>query len=146
MKLIKFHPHNVQPTFTSLFDSVLNDDFSGWFNNAYTVTKPAVNIIDSKDSFRIEVAAPGMNKNDFELSVNNDVLTIKAHKENSTEEKNERFTRKEFSSQSFERSFTLNDEIEIEKIEAQYNDGILNITLPKLEEVKKEVKRTIEIE
>lgn len=106
----------------------------------YHVSTPAVNIAESKESYRVEVAAPGLSKEDFKVNVDNGILTISSEKEKQKEEVNEKYTRKEFNYGSFKRSFTLPDEVEIEKISANHKDGVLNIFIPKKEPVSIPVK------
>jgi HSP20 family protein len=109
---------------------------------------PSVNIAETNDSFNIEVAAPGMKRDDFKVELDNNVLTISSEVENKKEEKDKEgnYTRKEFSYQSFQRSFALpENKVEGEKIAARYADGILHITVPKKEEAKVKPARKISI-
>jgi HSP20 family protein len=144
MTLVKFS--NQMP---SLIDSFFNDDLFDWSLQNFSNTNsnlPAVNIKEKDDAFEIEMAAPGFNKEDFKIELNNNLLSISSEKktENETKE-NERFTRREFSYQSFMRSFTLPNSIEGEKINAKYENGILNIHIPKKEEAKVKPVKQIEI-
>lgn len=136
--------------------SLLNDFFAdGWLNSSLIggwsgeATLPAVNISETNDDFRIEVAAPGMKRDDFKVEIDNNVLTISSQRENENGEKEQsgnRYTRREFSYQSFQRRFTLPDNtVEGEKIQARYTDGILNITIPKKEEAKVKPIRQIKV-
>ena len=102
-----------------------------------SVTTPAVNITENKNHFKLTVAAPGMKKDDFNIDIEGSMLTISCEKEERKEEKDERYTRKEYNYSSFSRSFTLPDEVIKDKIEAAYTDGILHITLPKIEQAQK---------
>ena len=111
-------------------------------------TLPALNVKETDDAFEIEVAAPGMNKNDFKVNLENNLLTITSEKKEEKEEEEEkgRITRREFSYQSFQCSFTVAENAVVgDKIEAKYNNGILYITLPKREEVKPQPEREIKI-
>ena len=109
-------------------------------------TLPSVNIMDTENSFEIEVAAPGMSKKDFKVELNNNILTISTENENSKEDKNENYTRKEFSYQSFLRSFRLpENKVDGNMINAKYKNGILLVSLPKKEEAKLKPVRMIEI-
>lgn len=92
---------------------------------------PAVNIADKKDRYEVRLAVPGMDKDDFKISVDGNMLTISNEKEESAEEKEEMFTRKEYSYSGFSRSFSLPAEIDKERIEAGYEKGVLKISLPK---------------
>ena len=93
----------------------------------------------------IDVAAPGMEKNDFTLKVENDVLTVKAEKKSESSDKDVHFTRREFGYNVFNRSFDLPDTVNSEKIDAKYENGILSIVLPKLDEAKSKPERLIKI-
>jgi HSP20 family protein len=107
----------------------------GLFGKEMTV--PAVNITEQKDDYQVSLAVPGMKKDDFNIDVEGNMITISSEKEDSKEEKDKRFTRKEYSYSSFSRSFTLPDEVNKEKIDAKYEEGILKLLLPKKEEAKK---------
>ena len=102
-----------------------------------TMNVPAVNIEDTADAYKLSLAVPGLKKSDFNIDVEGDMITISSEKEESKEEKDSRYTRKEYSYSSFSRSFTLPEEVNQEKIEANYQDGVLHVTLPKKEEAKK---------
>jgi HSP20 family protein len=101
------------------------------------MTMPAVNITEQKDDYQVSLAAPGLKKDDFNIDVDGNMITISCEKEENKEEKDSRCNRREYSYSSFERSFTLPDEVNKEKIEAKYEDGILKLVLPKKEEAKK---------
>jgi HSP20 family protein len=119
----------------------------GTFNFSDTnTTLPAVNIKETADDFQIEVAAPGLSKNDFKINLDNNQLVISSEHKDEKKEENENYTRKEFSYQSFQRSFTVDQAlVDGEKINAKYADGILNIVLPKREEVKPKPAKEIKI-
>ena len=130
-----------------IFPEMLDDFFKPW-NERFTgnmwgkmLTMPAVNITENKDNFFVSLAAPGLRKEDFHIDLDGNMLTISCEKEDEKEEKVEKMTRKEYSFTSFNRSFTLPEDVLMEKIEATYVDGILNIALPKKEEAKKLVPR-----
>ncbi len=107
---------------------------------------PSVNIIENENNFVVEVAAPGMNKEDFHIEVKDNVLRIKSEKKVENEEKKENFLRREFSYSSFQRSFNLNKKVvDADNIEANYKDGILSLTLAKKEEAKEKPARVIKI-
>jgi HSP20 family protein len=116
-----------------------------WFEKEFDQTLPAVNIIENENEFNIEFAVPGFNKNDFKVNVEDNLLTISAEKQDETKEENERFTRKEFSYNSFSRSFTLPQTVNGNNIDAKYTDGILKLNIPKKEEVKKLPKKQIKV-
>lgn len=118
-------------------------DEPGFFGK--TMNVPAVNITQEKGEYKIELAVPGMKKEDFKIDVDGNMLTISSEKEESNEEKQKRFTRKEYSYSSFTRSFTLPEEVNQEKIEAKYEDGVLKLLLPTRPELKKASAKQIEI-
>lgn len=113
------------------------DDFfkpwNEWFDNGWmrSMKVPAVNITEEKNQYMVSLAAPGLKKDDFKIDVDGNMLTISSEKEESTEEKNKKFTRKEYNFSSFSRSFTLPEEIRKDQIEAKYEDGVLRISLPR---------------
>ena len=116
-----------------------------WNRNWATVSTPSVNIVEGKDEFRIEVAAPGLNKEDFKINLENDELTISANTEVKKEINDETYNRREFGYSSFSRSFTLPVIVNGEKIFAEHKDGILSIHVPKREEAKSKPAREIAI-
>ena len=137
------------PTFGNLFNDFFNDNLSNMpasFNTYYGNNTPKVNILEHNDAFEVQLAAPGMKKDDFKVEINNNMLSISCNKEEQHDEKNgPNYTRKEFSYQSFCRSFTLPDIVKPDKIEARYNEGILKVSIPKREEAKVGPTRLIDI-
>jgi HSP20 family protein len=142
---------NLRPALPSLLNDFFTDD---WFDSSLAnwrssgATLPAVNVRETNDSFVIEVAAPGMKRDDFKVELDNNVLTISSQRENNREEKDPEgnYTRREFSYQSFQRSFTLPDnKVEGDKIEARYSDGILHINVPKTETAKVKPAKQIKV-
>jgi HSP20 family protein len=132
--------------------SVFDDFFkpwNEWFDNGNlwnrTMNVPAVNITETKDDYQVSLAVPGMKKDDFKIDVDGSMLTISSEKEENKEEKDKKFTRKEYNYSSFSRSFTLPEEINKEKIEAKYDDGVLKISLPRKEEAKKASAKQIAV-
>ncbi|HPE33950.1 MAG TPA: Hsp20/alpha crystallin family protein [Bacteroidales bacterium] len=144
MALAKFRNKDMFPSiFREFFDRDFFDTANMGFNDS---TMPAVNIKETKDDFLVEVAAPGLKKEDFKIELDNNLLIISSEKEDRKEESKEgEYTRQEFSYQSFKRTFTLPSTIEEKDIKAKYKDGILNITLPKKEEAKEKPKKMISI-
>lgn len=109
---------------------------------------PAVNVVEHQDGFRIDVAAPGLKKEDFKLNLNHNNLTISAYQESQKEDKGpntEKYTRREFSYSSFQRTFTLPTSVDADNIQASYADGVLKIDVPKRDEAKVKPPRQIEI-
>jgi HSP20 family protein len=130
----------------NLVDFFFGDDLlSNFFDNANAGTVPAVNIVESKDDYQIELAAPGLEKKDFKVDLNNNMLTISSEKEQKNEVEGEKIMRREFSYTAFKRSFTLPDSADGDKIKAAYNEGILKISIPKREEAKEKPARQISI-
>lgn len=133
MTLVK---HNTAP-FTSLFDELLNNFPTTWgkdANLAYA-TVP-VNIHETADGYHLELNAPGRNKEDFKVNVENGLLTISYEKKETTEDKTYKTIRREFNFRSFKRSFNLDEKINADAIQARYENGVLKVFLPKKEEVK----------
>ena len=127
-----------------------NEFFNDFFDNALTTdyrkgSVPAVNISESEEGFHLEMAAPGFSKEDFKLSVENDVLTVSAEKKSEKDEKGKKFTRREFSYSSFRRSFTLPEIVDADKIQAAYENGLMTVDLPKKEEAKPQAPKQIVI-
>jgi HSP20 family protein len=144
MTLVKYRPSMIENFFNREFDNFFSDRYYG--NNVFAST-PAVNVVENKDGFRIEVAAPGMKKDDFKINLNHNHLVISAQKQEETAEDNQeqKYARREFSYSSFQRTFTLPQSVDGEKVEASYTDGILHVTLPKREEAKVKPAREISI-
>ncbi|WP_128547521.1 Hsp20/alpha crystallin family protein [Larkinella soli] len=122
----------------SLFDRMVAREFNRYFSAPAVSAKtntvvPAVNVKEDDKAYHIEVAVPGLKKEDFTVNLENNYLTIASRQEQSNEEKAENFTRKEFSYSSFQRSFRLPKNVNNEQIQAAYTDGILKIELPKAE-------------
>jgi HSP20 family protein len=134
------------PLFRNLIEEMFkgyNTDFELYSSNRSRM--PSANIAEDNEKFIIELAIPGFKKDDFELKLENEVLTIKSKEEIKSEEKDENYRLKEFSMCQFSRSFTVPDTIDSEKITATYNDGILYVELIKKEEDEKKSVREIQI-
>lgn len=135
--------------FPAVFDDLFNRELLNWGNKNYSSTSttvPSVNIKETGDAFEVEVAAPGMEKNDFKITLDGNLLTISSSKEENREEEKDNYTRREFSYQSFQRSFELpKDVVDQDNINARYENGLLLLTIPKKEEAKQKAPRLIEI-
>ena len=145
MNLMKFDPFTPAPTFNRLFDSFLNlNDMVG---SDFAVNIPSVNVIENENGFTLELAAPGVAREDFSLNIEKDRLVISSEKKTTEEEKEEgKYSRREFNYSAFSRSFHLPKTIDKDAINASYENGVLTITLPKKAEVVREEQgRTIEI-
>ncbi len=116
-----------------------------WFESEFNQSFPAVNIRETEKNFAVEFAAPGFKKTDFKISADNNILTVGAEKKEEKNENKEGFTRKEFSYNSFSRSFSLPQHVNAEKIDAKYNDGILALTIPKKDGIKTNPKKEIKV-
>jgi HSP20 family protein len=138
---------NRRSSMPSLVDEFFGKDMlSNLFDDYQTgISIPAVNIIEGKDEFRIEVAAPGLEKNDFSIDVKNNVLFISCEKARNEETNDEKIMRREFSYGRFSRSFSLPNTVEVEKISAKHRDGVLSIHIPKREEAKEKPAKKINI-
>jgi HSP20 family protein len=129
------------------------DDFfkpwNEWFDNDKffnrTINVPAVNITEEKNEYMVALAVPGMKKDDFYINIEGNMMTITCEKEETKEEKEKKFTRKEYNFSSFSRTFTLPEEIDQQKIDASYVDGILKIRLPFNLELKKPLAKNIAV-
>ncbi len=126
---------------SSVFDDFFkpwNEWFDGELSNR-AIRMPAVNITEQKDDYQVSLAVPGLKKDDFNIDIDGNLLIVSSKKEEKKDDKEGRYTRREYSYSSFERSFNLPDEVNKEKIEAHYEDGLLKLFLPKKEESKKSV-------
>ena len=144
MTLVK---RSLTPGISTFFNDFFDDDrfwksdlTSSWANRV-----PSANILESEKEYTIELAIPGISKKDIKIDIDSGELCIKSEKEDEKEEKGENYTRKEFSYNSFSRSFLLPDTVNTDKIKAKYEDGVLKIALPKKPEVKKITKKEISI-
>ncbi len=106
---------------------------------------PATNIRETEKEFVVELAAPGLKKDDFLVDLNNGCLEIRVEKEEETEDKEEQFTRREYNYSVFFRSFELPETVNTEKIKAEYKDGVLKVRLPKLEEAKRNSTKKVTV-
>jgi HSP20 family protein len=129
MNLVKYNPRSLD-----LFD--WDRIFERFFDEPYGVRSPAVDIHEDEKGYKMEVELPGLTEKDIELKVENNVLSISSKKEDVKEEKNKDYVRKERRSYSFSRSFSLPDTVKTDKIEANFKNGLLNITIPKAPESK----------
>lgn len=132
MNLVKFQNRPFMP---SIFDEFFNDVEEN------KLVRPATNIIEREEEIEIQVALPGVNKSDINIDVEKDVLTISSEQKKEEEKNEDNYARKEFSFCSFSRSFVIPEAINADKIKAKYNDGILQINMPKREEHKSITKK-----
>lgn len=151
MTLIKFKNDtgsllNKFPFMPTVFGDFFNDFVNGDAMNKEMLSYvPAVNISERANDFMIELAAPGVSKEDFKVEVENGILTISSQKSEEKKEGDSRFTRREFSYSSFKRSFSLPEHVQTDNIEATYNNGVLVLVLPKKDEAKQKPVKEIKI-
>lgn len=142
MSLIK-KPKKEFPSVRSMFNQLWDmDDFS---TDLFRQRVPSVNVSETAEDFSLEVMAPGLSRNDFNISIDNGCLTVSSEKEEKKEEKEKHYTRKEYSYNAFERTFNMPESVDKDAVSAKYKDGILTITLAKTSEAKKEQPKTIDI-
>ncbi|PTQ98026.1 heat shock protein Hsp20 [Mucilaginibacter yixingensis] len=145
MTLVKFnngHKYNaVSPRFSDVLDSIFNDSFAG---ERLATKVPAVNIAETENEFHVELAAPGLKKEDFKISLDKNVLSVSAEKKAEQAAEGKKYSKREYSYSSFVRSFTLPESADQSKIGAEYTDGILKLTVGKKEEAKAQ-SREIEV-
>ncbi len=133
MTFVKRHPANIN----YLFDEILNSFPSNWGKDQVANNfAPPVNIHETKESYHVELNVPGRNKEDFKVSIDNGLLTIVFEQKEVAENQDYKTLRREFSFNSFRRSFTLDEKVNAEAIQAKYDNGILKLYLPKKEEIK----------
>jgi len=137
MTLVKFNNNKganaLMPGFNDVFESIFNDTF---FNDRMIARVPAVNISETAESYHLELAVPGLKKQDFKISLDRQVLNVSVEQQNESNEEDKRFSKKEFSYTSFVRSFTLPELADQSRIEAAYEDGVLKVDIAKKEEAK----------
>jgi HSP20 family protein len=138
MTLVKFNNHPVRKTIDTVFDELFNTIPTRWndgFNGA------PVNIHEAADGYHLEVSAPGLNKEDFKVSVDKGLLTISFEKKEEKQTEDYKTVRREFTQRSFKRSFTVDELVDVENIQAKYENGILKLYLPKKEQEKNNPKQ-----
>lgn len=143
MNVIK---RNSNLNFPSIIDELFKPDWLGGVEN-FGGNLPAVNLKETDSDFAIELAAPGKKKEDFNIEIDHNVLSISSESKNQSEEKDNagKYTRREFNYSAFRRTFTLPESVNLEDINATYENGVLHVTLPKKQEALPKPKRLIEI-
>ena len=134
MTVLKFNNRPAPRTFNNLFDEFLNEFPATWSKDAQQPL-PAVNIYEAKDGYHLELNAAGRNKEDFSVNLEKGILTISYYKKEEVANEEWKTIRKEFNNNSFNRSFTVDEKVDAEKIQAKYENGILKFFLPKKEKV-----------
>jgi len=141
MSIIRYNPSDFVPsTFSSLVDRFFNDSM---VRNGGSVFSPKVDVIENENSYEVHLAVPGVNKEDFKIEVNDNYLTVSGERKFTNEKKDKNYHSVETQYGSFSRSFTLPENVDGTKINAKYNNGILELTIPKDE--KKVLKQTIKV-
>jgi HSP20 family protein len=140
MTLVKFNNgqrNAVNPWFNDVFDSLFNDSV---LNDRFVTKTPAVNIAETENEFQIELAVPGLKKEDFKISLDKNILSVSAEKKAENVEEGKKYSKREYSYTSFVRSFTLPEVADQAKIEAEYTDGILKLNVAKKEGAKAQTR------
>jgi HSP20 family protein len=140
MSIIRF---NRPGTLADVFQNFFDNDYVDIFNRRGM--DPLANILEHPDSFELNLAAPGLKKEDFKIHLESNVLTISSEINDEKEEETKNYTRKEFHYSSFSRSFTLPRTVDLEKIKADYDNGVLKVFLPKKDEARLDIKKEIKI-
>ena len=135
------------PIWSSWIDDIFNHELPSVFSQNFNtgMSLPMVNIKETEDAYFVEMAVPGLRKSDFQINLDNQILSIATEMEEENGQKEGNYTRREFGYSSFKRIFSLPETVDDGKIEAKYNEGILSIHLPKKEEAKQKPARSIEI-
>ncbi|HQV60707.1 MAG: Hsp20/alpha crystallin family protein [Chitinophagaceae bacterium] len=139
MAYVKFNSRPFEGTFNNLVDDLFTELpvlFKNDFNNTERKGTIPVNVKETEKSYQLEVVAPGFEKSDFKVNMEQDLLTISAEKKSEVKDENEKYIRREYSFRSFKRSFTLDEKIDATNIEASYVNGVLTLNLPKKVAVK----------
>jgi HSP20 family protein len=134
--------------YPGLFDNLFFPEFNGWTRGNLISSQPSqpkVNIKEGDHLFMLEIAAPGLEKKDFKIQLDQDLLTVSCDKKEENLKEGERYSKREFSYQTFQRAFTLPENIDAEMITADYHNGLLLIQIPKKEEAKPQPRKSIEV-
>jgi HSP20 family protein len=147
MNLIKFNKPVRRNALGHVLDDFFNRSLTDFVNDDFSITSPATNIIQNEDAFVIELAAPGLKKEDFDIKVDKDLLTITSESSTETSEHDEKtnYSKREFNYSSFSKSFHLPESIDADNIAANYDNGVLKLTLKVREEAKVKEPKKIEI-
>lgn len=143
VKYNPFDPFNLK-TFNKVIDDVAGRSLSEFFDAAFVASSPPINIVETENAYNIEVAAPGLKKEDFDIAVEKEHLIVSVKSENKKED-HDTYSRREFNYTSFSRKFYLSEDVDRGNITANYKDGILLISLA-LKEVEIEVKKKVEVD
>lgn len=139
MTLVKFNNRPVNRVFNSVFDDLLNQFPATWKDSSLHF--PPVNIHETKEAYHVELSAPGLSKEDFQVKVEEGLLTISFEKKEDTKAEDYKTVRREFVQRSFKRSFSVEDQVDVDNIQAKYEQGVLKLHLPKKEQAKASAKQ-----
>jgi HSP20 family protein len=139
MTLVKFNNRPVNSVFNTVFDDLLNHFPANWKDSS--LHYPPVNIHETKEAYHVELSAPGLNKEDFQVKVEEGLLTISFEKKEETKAEDYKTVRREFTQRSFKRSFSIDDQVDADNIQAKYEQGVLKLHLPKKEQAKTSTKQ-----
>lgn len=139
MTLVNFNNRPANRVFSSVFDDLFNQLPVGWKDSSLHF--PPVNIHETQDAYHVELSAPGLAKEDFQVKVEEGLLTISFEKKEETKDETYKTIRREFTQRSFKRSFTVDELIDVDNIQAKYEQGVLKLHLPKKEQPKASVKQ-----
>lgn len=145
MNTVKFNPIYPGRTFTTMLDEIFNRSLGDFVGSDNAQTVPLVNIRETEATYELELAAPGFEKPDFNVKLENDQLTISAEKKQEENKQDGKYARREFYYETFSRSFTLPDTADSNQIEGKYENGVLHLSISKKEEAKIQPPKTIEI-
>lgn len=145
MAIINWKPLRPTTSLSDWMDDFFNDRMDRMMETRIGTNLPAVNVLDEEDRFELQVAAPGLKKKDFAVNVDNGILSISAERKEEKKKEEDNYTRREFSYTSFQRQFTLPENVKEEDIKAEYEEGILKIHIPKQEMELKKKPKQIEI-
>ena len=140
VKLNNYPNHPVRKTIDSVVDELFNTIPTVWNEGLHSTP---VNIHEAKDGYHLEVSAPGLNKEDFKVNIERNVLTVSYEKKEETKQEDYKTVRREFSQRGFKRSFTIDDQVDTDNIQARYENGILKLYLPKKEQGKNSPKEVV---
>ena len=143
--MIRFSRPVRKNNFSTILDDFFNTSFNDIIESDFSRKTPLTNITESDSGFEIELAAPGLKKEDFSINVEKDQLTISAKVEKEKSEETTKYKRREFNFSSFKKSFHLNKDIDPNKIDARYENGVLILSLEKKEEAKEQEPRIITV-
>ncbi len=144
--LFKTNSGKIKPaSISGMFDPFFKKEMGDWFGKEFVDTIPGVNITETNSAYHVELAAPGLKKDDFTIKVDGDIITISSEKETETKKEDKEYSRREYNYSSFSRSFNLPEHVNQDKIMATYVDGVLKVDLPKKEVTENSATKKIKV-